>query len=64
MKATPFLAAAVLDRIRVVLSQPSHPAISSVRRAMKTMVQRAFVLVNPLTFPDAHADAMRGWRHR
>ena len=59
MKATPFLAAAVLDRIRVVLSQPSHPGnIGAAARAMKTMGLSRLVLVNPRTFPDAHADAM------
>lgn len=59
MKATPFPASTALDRIRVVLSQPSHPGnIGATARAMKTMGLSRLVLVNPRTFPDAQADAM------
>ena len=50
---------AVLDRIRVVLSHPSHPGnIGAAARAMKTMGLSRLVLVNPKVFPDAQADAM------
>ena len=49
----------VLDRIRVVLSTPSHPGnIGAAARAMKTMGLSRLVLVNPRHFPDAQADAM------
>ncbi len=49
----------VLDRIRVVLSHPSHPGnIGAAARAMKTMGLSRLVLVNPKAFPDAQADAM------
>lgn len=59
MNTTPLPAAAVLDRIRVVLSHPSHPGnIGAAARAMKTMGLSRLVLVNPKTFPDAQADAM------
>ena len=60
MKTAPLpAAAAVFDRIRVVLSQPSHPGnIGAAARAMKTMGLSRLVLVNPRTFPDAQADAM------
>lgn len=48
-----------LDRIRVVLSHPSHPGnIGAAARAMKTMGLSHLVLVNPRRFPDAQADAM------
>ena len=48
-----------LDRIRVVLSHPSHPGnIGSVARAMKTMGLSKLYLVRPKSFPDAQADAM------
>ena len=59
MKPTPLAATDVLARIRVVLSQPSHPGnIGAAARAMKTMGLSRLVLVNPRTFPDAQADAM------
>lgn len=49
----------LLDRIRVVLSHPSHPGnIGAAARAMKTMGLSQLVLVNPRSFPDAQADAM------
>ena len=54
MNATP-----TLDRIRVVLSQPSHPGnIDAAARAMKTMGLHRLYLVNPRFFPDAQATAM------
>ena len=59
MNTTPSPEPAVLARIRVVLSQPSHPGnIGAAARAMKTMGLSRLVLVNPRTFPDAQADAM------
>lgn len=59
MNDTPMSASAVLDRIRVVLSHPSHPGnIGAAARAMKTMGLSRLVLVNPRVFPDAQADAM------
>jgi tRNA/rRNA methyltransferase len=48
-----------LQRIRVVLSHPSHPGnIGAAARAMKTMGLDRLVLVNPRTFPDPVAFAM------
>ena len=48
-----------LDRVRVVLSHPSHPGnIGAAARAMKTMGLSQLVLVNPRKFPDSQADAM------
>ncbi|MDD5295657.1 MAG: RNA methyltransferase [Rhodocyclaceae bacterium] len=45
-----------LDRIRIVLSHPSHPGnIGAAARAMKTMGLTRLVLVNPRSFPDAEA---------
>ena len=59
MSVTPLAEPAVLDRIRVVLSHPSHPGnIGAAARAMKTMGLSRLVLVNPKLFPDAQADAM------
>lgn len=59
MNTTPLPAPAVLDRIRIVLSHPSHPGnIGAAARAMKTMGLSRLVLVNPRNFPDAQADAM------
>lgn len=59
MNTTPLPAPAVLDRIRVVLSHPSHPGnIGAAARAMKTMGLSRLILVNPKVFPDAQADAM------
>lgn len=59
MNTTPLSAPAALDRIRVVLSHPSHPGnIGAAARAMKTMGLSRLVLVNPKSFPDAQADAM------
>jgi tRNA/rRNA methyltransferase len=50
---------AALERIRVVLSHPSHPGnIGATARAMKTMGLAHLVLVKPKIFPDAQADAM------
>ena len=52
-------AGSMLDRVRVVLSHPSHPGnIGAAARAMKTMGLSRLVLVNPKSFPDAQADAM------
>ena len=49
---------AALDRIRIVLSHPSHPGnIGGTARAMKTMGLSRLVLVNPVSFPDPVADA-------
>jgi tRNA/rRNA methyltransferase len=51
--------AASLDRIRIVLSHPSHPGnIGAAARAMKTMGLSSLYLVRPRYFPDAQADAM------
>jgi len=59
MNTEPIPATAALDRIRVVLSHPSHPGnIGASARAMKTMGLSRLVLVNPKAFPDAQADAM------
>lgn len=47
-----------LDRIRVVLSHPSHPGnIGAAARAMKTMGLSRLLLVNPKCFPDQQAVA-------
>lgn len=49
---------AALDRIRIVLSHPSHPGnIGGTARAMKTMGLSRLVLVNPAAFPDPVAQA-------
>ena len=49
---------AVLDRIRIVLCQPSHPGnIGAVARAMKTMGFDRLALVQPRLFPHPDADA-------
>lgn len=49
---------AALDRIRIVLSHPSHPGnIGGAARAMKTMGLSRLVLVNPASFPDPVAEA-------
>ena len=59
MNTMPLSAVTVLDRIRVVLSHPSHPGnIGAAARAMKAMGLSRLVLVNPKLFPDAQADAM------
>lgn len=51
--------ALALDRIRVVLSHPSHPGnIGAAARAMKTMGLSRLYLVRPKQYPDAQADAM------
>ena len=53
---TPHLAA---DRIRVVLSHPSHPGnIGAAARAMRTMGLADLRLVSPRHFPDAMATAL------
>jgi TrmH family RNA methyltransferase len=47
------------SNIRIVLCQTSHPGnIGSTARAMKTMGLHRLYLVNPLSFPDAHATAL------
>lgn len=47
-----------LQRVRIVLSRPSHPGnIGAAARAMKTMGLRNLYLVTPKKFPDAEADA-------
>ena len=44
--------------IRIVLVEPSHPGnIGAAARAMKTMNLDALVLVRPVRFPDAEANA-------
>lgn len=49
---------AALDRIRIVLSHPSHPGnIGGTARAMKTMGLSRLVLINPESFPDPVAQA-------
>lgn len=54
MNATP-----TLDRIRIILSHPSHPGnIGAAARAMKTMGLSRLYLVNPKCFPDPQAVAM------
>jgi tRNA C32,U32 (ribose-2'-O)-methylase TrmJ len=59
MNTMPLPDSAILDRVRVVLSHPSHPGnIGAAARAMKTMGLSRLVLVNPKAFPDAQADAM------
>ena len=46
----------MLERIRVVLVETTHPAnIGSVARAMKTMGVLDLVLVKPNDFPSARA---------
>jgi tRNA/rRNA methyltransferase len=46
-----------LDKVRVVLSHPSHPGnIGAVARAMKTMGLSSLYLLNPKTFPDKEAE--------
>ncbi len=51
--------APLFSRIRIVLSNTSHPGnIGAAARAMKTMGLSRLVLVNPKTFPDPQADAM------
>ncbi|WP_068804540.1 RNA methyltransferase [Thauera phenolivorans] len=50
--------APALDRIRVVLSHPSHPGnIGAAARAMKTMGLHQLWLVAPQRFPDEVAEA-------
>ena len=49
----------VLDNIRIVLIQTSHPGnIGSTARAMKTMGLSELYLVNPKSFPDKQATTM------
>jgi tRNA C32,U32 (ribose-2'-O)-methylase TrmJ len=51
----------VLDRIKIVLVEPSHPGnIGGAARAMKTMGLNQLVLVNPGRYPDPQAD-WRAW---
>jgi TrmH family RNA methyltransferase len=48
----------VLDNIRIVLSNTSHPGnIGATARAMKTMELSRLYLVNPKKYPDAEATA-------
>lgn len=50
--------ASVLNRVRVVLSHPSHPGnIGAAARALKTMGLSRLVLVNPREFPSPEARA-------
>lgn len=49
----------MFNRIRIVLSHPSHPGnIGSTARAMKTMGFDNLVLINPKEFPAENATAM------
>ena len=49
----------VLQRIRIVLSRPSHPGnIGSAARAMKTMGLSRLYLVEPKHFPDPQAETL------
>jgi tRNA/rRNA methyltransferase len=51
--------ASLFNNIRVVLCQTSHPGnIGSAARAMKTMGLQHLYLVQPQSFPDAHATAL------
>jgi len=51
-------ALAALDRIRIVLTQPSHPGnIGAAARAMKTMGLSRLVLIDPVSFPHPDASA-------
>jgi tRNA/rRNA methyltransferase len=53
------MAPTVLDRVRVVLSRPSHPGnIGAAARAMKTMGLSGLRLVAPGRFPDAEAASL------
>ncbi len=48
----------MLDRIRIILSRPTHPGnIGAAARAMKTMGLTELVLVQPRRYPDAEATA-------
>ncbi len=48
----------LLQRIRVVLSHPSHPGnVGAAARALKTMGLSRLVLVNPRRYPDPEAEA-------
>ena len=48
----------MLDRIRIVLTEPSHPGnIGATARAMKNMGLSQLTLVNPADFPSAVATA-------
>lgn len=49
----------IYNNIRIVLCQTSHPGnIGSAARAMKTMGVKQLYLVQPDSFPDAHATAL------
>jgi len=49
----------VLENIRIVLSNTSHPGnIGAAARAMKTMELSRLYLVNPKRYPDAEATAL------
>ncbi len=51
--------ASPLERIRIVLVEPSHPGnMGAAARAMKTMGITRLFLVRPKTLPDEHSDAM------
>lgn len=55
----PNLSKSLLNHLRVVLCQTSHPGnIGGAARAMKTMGLSTLHLVSPASFPDAHATAM------
>lgn len=51
--------AALLDRVRIVLVEPSHPGnIGAAARAVKTMGIARLFLVRPKMLPDEQSDAM------
>ncbi|MDP2247155.1 MAG: RNA methyltransferase [Nitrosomonadales bacterium] len=59
MTSKPNLSNPLLNNLRVVLCQTSHPGnIGAAARAMKTMGLSTLHLVSPTSFPDAHATAM------
>lgn len=59
MTSKPNLSNPLLNHLRVVLCQTSHPGnIGGAARAMKTMGLSTLHLVSPASFPDAHATAM------
>src|SRR5690606_34685938 len=59
MTSKPNLSNPLLNNLRVILCQTSHPGnIGGAARAMKTMGLSTLHLVSPASFPDAHATAM------
>lgn len=59
MTSKPNLPDSLLNHLRIVLCQTSHPGnIGGAARAMKTMGLSTLYLVSPASFPDAHATVM------